>query len=128
MADLKRLPDSEFEIMEIIWDNPSLQPMTTLQIMGKMKPERKVKLQTLLTMLLRLMEKGFLISERIGRERNYTPIILKKDYMKVETATFMSRHYINSISALVKTFYEGQKLSSGEIKNLKEWLDKNKKE
>ena len=38
MAAIKRLPDSEFEIMEIIWENPP--PITTLQIMEKMEPDR----------------------------------------------------------------------------------------
>ena len=93
MAAIKRLPDSEFEIMEIIWHNSP--PMTTLQVMEKMEPSRNLKLQTLLKMLMRLIEKGFLKSERVGRERNYTPIISKQEYMKFETENFMTRHYIN---------------------------------
>jgi len=122
MAEIKRLPDSEFEIMEIIWDNPPPPPMTTLQIMEKMKPDRNIKLQTLLTMLLRLTEKGFLTSARVGRERNYTPVISKQAYMQVETETFMTRHYIHSMGSFIKTFYEGQELSPDEIKELKDWL------
>ena len=120
MAAVKRLPDSEFEIMEIIWDSPP--PITTLQIMEKMNPDRDLKLQTLLTMLLRLIEKGFLTSERVGRERNYTPVISKQEYMKVETGSFMSRHYINSMGSLIKTFYEGQELSQEDIREMQEWL------
>jgi predicted transcriptional regulator len=117
---IKRLPDSEFEIMEIIWDHSP--PMTTLQIMEKMKPDRHIKLQTLLTMLFRLVEKGFLTSERVGRERNYSPVISKQNYMRIETGTFMERHYINSIGSLIKTFYDGHELSPEDIKELQDWL------
>ena len=121
MASIKRLPDSEFEIMEIIWG--SSPPITTLQIMEKMNPGRELKLQTLLTMLLRLIEKGFLTSERVGRERNYSPAISKQEYMRIETGAFMSRHYINSMGNLIKTFYEGRQLSQEDIREMQAWLD-----
>ena len=117
---LKRLPDSEFEIMEIIWD--SHPPITTLQIMDRMKPGRNIKLQTLLTMLLRLVEKGFLTSERVGRERNYSPAVSKQDYMRIEIDAFIGRHYISSIESLISTFYEGQELSQKDIRELQDWL------
>ena len=120
MVLIKRLPDSEFEIMKIIWDNPS--PMTTLQIMSKLKPERNIKLQTLLTMLLRLIEKGFLTSERVGKERNYTPDVSKQDYMKIEVDAFTERHYINSIGSLINTFFEGHELSLEDVQELQDWL------
>ncbi|MDR0293778.1 MAG: BlaI/MecI/CopY family transcriptional regulator [Oscillospiraceae bacterium] len=117
---MKRLPDSEFEIMEIIWGNTP--PITTLQIMERMKPDRNLKLQTLLTMLLRLTEKGFLTSERVGRARNYSPTISREDYMRIETGAFMARHYINSMGSLIKTFYDGQNLSPEDIRELQNWL------
>ena len=124
MPALRRLPDSEFEVMEIVWDYPFPTPITTLQIMDRMKPGRNIKLQTLLTMLLRLVEKGYLTSERVGRERNYSPVISKHDYMQIEKETFMARHFINSMSSLVNAFYEDQEISQEEIEDLKEWLSK----
>ena len=117
---IKRLPDSEFEIMDIIWDNPS--PITTLQIMEKLGAGRQIKMQTLLTMLVRLIEKGFLTSERVGRERNYSPVVSKRDYMAIETESFMSRHYISTIGSLMQTFYSGRELSQDELIELQAWL------
>ena len=120
MSMIKRLPDSEFEIMEIIWGEEP--PMTTLQIMKKLEPIRKIKMQTLLTMLIRLIEKGFLTSDRVGRERNYTPLISKQDYMRVEIKSFAARHYINSVGNLVEAFYDGLELSQEDVKELTTWL------
>ena len=57
---IKRLPDSEFEVMKVIWSNEP--PITTLQIMEKLDSGKDWKPQTVLTMLVRLIEKGFLIS------------------------------------------------------------------
>ena len=120
MPMIKRLPNAEFEIMKIIWN--STPPVTTAQIMEKLGDEKDWKPQTVLTMLVRLIEKGFLQSERVGRERNYTPAILEQDYMQIETSDFMKRYYGNSVGSLVKTLYDGQNLSQEDLQELKKWL------
>ena len=125
MGVIKRLPDSEFEIMEIIWSNPPL--ITTLQIMEQLNPDRRIKMQTLLTMLVRLIEKGFLTSARVGRERNYSPAISKQEYMKVEIESFAARHYINSVGNLVETFYDGRELSPEDFKDLQSWISERRR-
>jgi len=120
VSSLKRLPDAEFEIMRVIWRNPS--PITTMQIVDKLAKEKKWKPQTVLTMLVRLVEKEFLTSGKNGRERNYTPIIEETDYMQVETGDFMSRYSGNSVGSLIKTMYDGKKLNDSDLNDLKSWL------
>ena len=117
---IKRLPDAEFEVMKVIWNNTP--PVTTLEIMEKVKADRDWKPQTVLTMLVRLIEKGFLKSERVGRERNYTPAIQEHDYMQVETDDFIKRYSGNSVGSLMKALYEGQNLSKEDLRELKKWL------
>jgi len=124
MAVIKRLPDAEFEIMKVIWD--STPPVTTVQIMEKLESGKDWKPQTVLTMLVRLIEKGFLSSERVGRERNYTPAIPEQDYMQIETGDFMKRYSGNSVGSLVKTLYDGQNLSEEDLRELREWLEERK--
>jgi len=124
MAVIKRLPDAEFEIMKVIWD--STPPVTTVQIMEKLESGKDWKPQTVLTMLVRLIEKGFLSSERVGRERNYTPAITEQDYMQIETGDFMKRYSGNSVGSLVKTLYDGRNLSEEDLWELREWLEERK--
>lgn len=120
MALIKRLPDAEFEIMRVIWS--STPPVTTLQIMEKLGDGKDWKPQTVLTMLVRLIEKGFLQSARVGRQRNYTPAIPEQEYMQIETGDFMKRYCGNSVGSLVKTLYDGQSLSQEDLRELKVWL------
>ena len=120
MATLKRLPDTEFELMRIIWNNEP--PITTAKIIDELGEANSWKPQTVLTMLVRLIEKGFLASERVGKERNYTPIVAEREYMDVETGEFMSRYRGNSIGSLVKTMYDGKDLTSDELLELKKWI------
>ena len=37
--------------------------------------------------MLRLVERGFLRSEKHGKERTYFPLVSKEDYLKFETGT-----------------------------------------
>ena len=71
MTTLKKLPESEFELMKIVWANPS--PISTNQILEKLDGERKWKPQTVLTLLTRLIDREFLRSERVGKERIVWP-------------------------------------------------------
>jgi predicted transcriptional regulator len=117
---IKRLPDTEFELMRIIWGNEP--PITTARIIEELGENDGRKPQTVLTMLVRLIEKGFLSSERVGKERNYTPIIGEKEYMNIETGEFISRYRGGSVGSLVKTMYDGKDLSQEELDELKKWI------
>jgi predicted transcriptional regulator len=119
-AKIKRLPDAEFEIMKIIWQNTP--PVASWQIMESLGAEKKWKIQTVLTMLARLVEKGFLSSGKFGRERRYTPVVSEKEYLRVETGDFMKRYLGNSVGNLIKTMYAEQNLTQEEIQELKEWF------
>lgn len=120
MSALKRLPDAEFEIMKVVWCSRS--PITTMQIVEKLESEKKWKPQTVLTMLVRLVEKKFLMSGKNGRERNYTPVVSETDYMKIETGDFMSRYSGNSVGSLIKTMYDGKSIRESDLDELKSWL------
>lgn len=121
MNSIRRLPDAEFEIMRIVWKNEP--PMSTNQIISDLDPAKTWKPQTVLTLLVRLIEKGFLESERAGRERTYSPVISREEYMRAETGNLFDRLHGNSICSLVSTLYDGEKLSDKEIADLRRWLD-----
>lgn len=120
----KRLPDTEFTVMKAIWHSEA--PVTTHTIMEQLDPDVSWKPQTLLTILARLTEKGFLSSSRVGRERCYTPLISEQDYLEVETGSFLKRYAENSIGTLIKTFCLEGDLSSDDLDELREWFKERK--
>ena len=73
-----------------------------------------------------MTEKGFLDSKREGRERSYTPLISEKEYLEVETGSFLKRYAGNSLGKLVKTLYAEGDLSREDLDELKEWLAERK--
>lgn len=123
-VNTKRLPDAEFTVMKVIWSQEP--PVTSHMIMEFLDDEVSWKPQTLLTLLARLTEKGFLISERMGRERYYTPIISEKEYLDIETGSFLQRYAGNSLGKLVKTLYAEGDMTQQDIDELRAWLAERK--
>ncbi len=120
MDGIKKLPDAEFELMKIIWANEP--PVSTNDIINQLDNEIEWKPQTVLTLLMRLIERGFLTSERKGKERIYFPAIAEQDYLQFETGHFMKKFYKNSFANLVSAMYDGKKLSEQDIKELSNLL------
>ena len=126
MKHIKKLPDSQFKIMQIIWQYAP--PMSTNQIIACLDSDKAWTPQTVLTLLIRLVNKGFLHSEKIGKERIYSPLITQEDYLLVETESFFDKFHGNSVRSFVNTLYDGEKLSDKEIADLRDWLDERGKE
>lgn len=116
MNPIKKLPDAEFDIMQFMWEQDP--PITTTQIMEQIGTERGWKIQTVVTLMLRLSEKGFLRSEKLGKSRTYFPVISKSEYLKFEMDNFVGRFHNNSFSSLVASVYDGNSLSNDEIDEL----------
>jgi len=122
---MKKLPDAEFDIMKVIWTNES--PITTSEIMKLVGHEKEWKIQTVVSLMFRLAERGFLRSEKHGKERTYFPLVEKEDYLKFETANFLKQFHNNSVHNLVTTLYGGEALSEMDIDELLK-LAKNRSE
>ena len=77
---IRRLPDAEQEVMQAIWACTAPVARTDIEeILFKTHP---MAMTTLLTLLTRLSEKGFITIEKNGRRSYYTPCISQEDYLK----------------------------------------------
>ena len=122
MKQIKKLPDSEFEIMKVVWANEP--PITTNIIMEQLGNEKGWKAQTVITLLLRLVERGFGSTDKKGKERLYYPLICKEDYLKFETSNFMKQYHDNSFLGLVNTLYADKALTEKDLDELLQWAKK----
>lgn len=116
----RKLPDAEFEIMNEIWK--TTPPITTNILMESLGEKKKWKVQTLISMLNRLVNREFLSTEKKGKERTYLPLVTKEDYLKFETENFIERFHENSIISLVNTLYNDKKLKDKDIEELSSLL------
>lgn len=117
---IRRLPDSELEVMQIIWDCTA--PVARLTIEEKMKEIHPIAQTTLLTLISRLADKGFISISKQGRSSVYTPIIPKAEYLKAQSQLFIHQTFQGNIKSFASALCDGG-LSKEDLRELKELLD-----
>lgn len=124
MKRLKRLSDMEYLVMSVIWGNEP--PVNTAMIMEAVGKEKNWKMPTLISYLNRLAEKGFVCSEKKGRDRWYYPMVDEKEYLEFETTLFFKTYHHNSLFSLISTLYDGKGMTQAEIDEIRNWMGENK--
>lgn len=118
---MKKLSESEFEIMQVLWRHNA--PMTSNQLLEEMGDNRNWKLASLMTVLARMAEKGAVHCDRTTRTNFYTALVSEEEYKLTEGTTFLEKLFHKSARDFIASLYEGKKMSSKDIQELREYLD-----
>lgn len=81
-------------------------------------PEPKLHINTISTMMKRLVDKGFLKYEDFGATYRYYPAISKKQYTTMYIRPELSRMFGGSIKGVVAFFAEEDEISVEELKEI----------
>ncbi len=118
--NIVRLPDAELEVMQALWQ-VKIYPAHTAQITGYLHKDWKAP--TLIKLLSRLEERGFVRSEKDGRTNVYTPLVEQKTYLREESRSFLNRLHGGSLSSLVASLYPDTELTKEDIATLEAILN-----
>ena len=121
MKVIKRLPESELEIMQIIWKEPA--PVSRILIEERLQQEHPLAPTTILTLLTRLCEKSFLKMKKEGRTNNYYPVITEKEYLASESRSFLDRLFQGSVANFAAALNDGG-VKKEELEELRQLLEK----
>ena len=116
----KKLPDAEFDVMMAVWEGTP--PVNTAYLMEKVGRGRGWKAPTLISFLVRLEERGYISSEKRGKERYYTPVANRTEYLRTSTEMFVRQFLGGSFVRMMVSLYNGKKLSEADIDELLQWL------
>ncbi|MCH5258724.1 MAG: BlaI/MecI/CopY family transcriptional regulator [Lachnospiraceae bacterium] len=116
---MKRLPESELEIMMIIWRYD--RAVNRMEIEEHLQKE--VAAPTILSFLNRLEKKGFVKVEKEGKVNWYTPLVKEEEYLQKESRNILQRMYQNSVKNFVTALYDGDGLSDRELQELKDFIE-----
>ena len=114
---MNRLSDTEYEIMDYVWN--LTPPFTTAMVMEGVGNARGWKMQTAITLLNRLTDRGFIRVEAPikGRERRLYPVISREEYLRYETESFVSHYHKSSVASLIGSL-RGERFSRRDIDEL----------
>jgi len=118
---IRRLPDAEQEVMQAIWACTAPVARTDIEeILFKTHP---MAMTTLLTLLTRLSEKGFITIEKNGRRSYYTPCISQEDYLASQSKSFVDKLCGGNISTFATALCNSG-LTKEELAELREMLER----
>lgn len=118
---IRRLPDAEQEVMQAIW--ACTAPVVRTDIEKILYKTHPMAMTTLLTLLTRLSEKGFITIEKNGRRSYYTPCISQEDYLAAQSKSFVDKLCGGSISTFATALCSSG-LTREELSELREMLEK----
>jgi predicted transcriptional regulator len=118
---IKRLPDSELEIMMILWGADGT--VTSAYVCEQLKDKQEWKVTSVLTFLARLVEKGFVSSTRQGKANIYTAVISEQEYLESESKSFLEKLYGNSLTTLVSALYKSNAINDDDLAELQQFID-----
>ena len=98
----QRLPESELDIMLVLWNNTP--PMTRPEIEKVINMKKNLASTTILSLLTRLENKNFVEVTKQGKMNLYTPLVSQSDYQAHESQSVLEKLYGNSLKKFVTHF------------------------
>lgn len=124
---VQKISDAELEIMKVVWANGE-KPTFFAYLINELATRGKSwQKNTLITLLNRLVNKGFLKAKKIGRCNEYTPLVSEMEYQTTQTRNFLNKIYEGNVKGLVSNLISGDLLTDEEYEELKKMLEKGQK-
>jgi len=114
------LTNAEEQIMKLLW---KLDKAFIRDLLNEF-PEPKPAPTTVLTLLKRMIDKGFVSYKQCGNSREYFPVVNKSDYFSDHINVLIKDFFNNSTAQFASFFANETDLSPTELKELRDIVDK----
>ena len=107
--------------MQIIWREQA--PVSRITIEHALEDTHPLAPTTILTMLTRLCDKGFLSLKKEGRTNLYNPLVTEKEYLAAESRSFLDRLFGGSVAGFATALCDSG-IKKEELEELKKIFGK----
>jgi predicted transcriptional regulator len=114
------LTNAEEQIMKLLW---RLDKAFIRDLLNEF-PDPKPATTTVLTLLKRMMDKGFVSYKQYGNSREYFPLIKKADYFSEHINGLIKDFFNNSTAQFASFFTNETDMNQQELKELRDLVDK----
>jgi predicted transcriptional regulator len=114
------LTNAEEQIMRLLWKRDKAFIRDLLSEF----PDPKPAPTTVLTLLKRMIDKGFVSYKQYGNSREYYPLIKKADYFSDHINGLIKDFFNNSTAQFASFFTNETEMSPEELKELRDIVDK----
>lgn len=119
---IQQVSDFELELMKTIWGNggAALYAEIVAALEKKGIPATK---NTIISLLSRLIKKGYLASKKSGRQNTYTALVSETEYQTAQTETFLNKVYEGNAEGLISTLIQRDLISADDYEKLKQYWE-----
>ncbi|MEX2172691.1 MAG: BlaI/MecI/CopY family transcriptional regulator [Pirellulales bacterium] len=118
---LSTISDAELEVLKALWKHG---PATVREINAQLRPlKRRWAYNTVLTLLTRLREKGYVASEKRGVAHRFASVVSREELLRRKLTDVADRVCNGMASPLVHALVEGQQFSADEIAQFRKLFD-----
>ena len=115
----ERISDAEHGVMEVLWET---SPLTAQDVAERGGPSRGWSVNTVKTLLGRLLAKAAIAHEEEGRRYLYRPLIARGDYAAGESRKLIDRLFGGKLTPLVAHLAERDELSAQDLDEIEALL------
>ncbi|MBB5698315.1 BlaI/MecI/CopY family transcriptional regulator [Sphingomonas yantingensis] len=115
----ERISDAEHAVMEVLWDE---SPLTAQEVAERVPVDRDWSVNTVKTLLGRLLGKSIIAHEEDGRRYRYRPLVAREDYVSGESKKLIDRLFGGRLTPLVAHLAERDELSRDDIAEIEALL------
>jgi len=120
VADISdKISEAELVVMEALWEQ---SPQTATDVADRVAAARDWSVQTVKTVLSRLMAKDIIAADQDGRRFLYRPMVARDDYVAGESGRLVNRLFGGRISPLVAQLASQDQLTAEDIAELEDIL------
>ena len=115
----ERVSEAELAVLEVLWDE---NPLTAIEVCDRVSGVRDWSTATVKTLLARLVTKGALSTEPVGRKFLYRPLIARSDYAGDESVRLVDRLFGGRAAPLFAQLAESEALTDEDLTEIEALL------
>ena len=119
---IQQISASELELMRIVWARGGTALYAHI-IEDLEKAGRTWQKNTVITLLSRLTDKGFLTVRKLGRRNEYAAAVSEAEYQAAQTQVLVNKLYAGSAMGLVAALIRQEAISPGDYEELKRFWE-----
>lgn len=114
------ISDAELEVLKVLWASG---PGTVRDVEAQLRRRRRLAYNTVLTLLTRLRDKGYVDTDRSGTAHVFRSVVSREELLTHGLSTLADRVCDGTASPLVLALVKGRKLSKDDVAELRRLLD-----
>lgn len=112
--------EAESRVMELLWQRA---PQGSEELAAQLHDATGWHENTVRTLLQRLVRKGAVTAERVGRRYLYSPLLTREAWQTTESRSLLDRVFGGKVAPLLVHFSRSEKLGAKDVAELRRLVD-----